>query len=268
MTKRQAILALLSKKKVFFWSPDIYDDFVGVRGFTFNGAGNLDKIYASDGEEYFISSGEFLDQLEINKFEKSLSNKKPKGRDKYIGLELEFISFNSQYELYKKLEKADLLKYITISSDGSIRPEDDEDHDIELKILVKESEYKVVLKKLLKIIKSGSYVNDSCGLHVHLDMRHRNVKESYLKLFNDLDNLESKVDRSRLDSEYCGRNNYSDFDVQMNSEGRYRAINVQAYKKFKTLEVRLKEGSLDYKDITDWVDTLITTINKKEKEVA
>lgn len=209
----------------------------------------------------------------LPKIEKLKKNKKPTNkRANYVGVEMEMCTKLSDIELTNLLIKNKLDRFCTISGDGSIDTTADHEFDLELKILAKESEIEKVITKVCKILNKDerAVTNDSCGLHVHLDMRNRNVVQAYYNLYDAQDTMETMVDSYRLDNEYCQRNSSKVFAQQLASSSRYKTINVLAYNKFKTLEVRLHEGTTDSKKINKWIKFLLKTVkqkNIKEKAV-
>lgn len=205
---------------------------------------------------------------DLPKIEKLRKNKKPTNkRANYVGVELEMCTKLSDAELTTLLIKHKLDRYCTIAGDGSIDTTDDHPLDLELKILAKESEIEKVITKVCKILNTDNRadVNDSCGLHVHLDMRNRNVEETFKKLYDVQDKMEDYVDSSRLENDYCQRNTVPRFTYYAEGSSRYYTINATAYKKFKTLEVRLHDGTLNSNRINKWIKFLLTTVKQKSK---
>lgn len=134
----------------------------------------------------------------------------------------------------------------------------------EIRVLTTEYSLPLVMRKLGKFFKSiDATVNQSCGLHVHLDMRNRDVKECYKRLVSSRSLLESKVHQSRIHNSFSRRNEFTDFDAQVRMDERYRAINPMAYRRHQTLEVRLHEGCVDVKKITEWCQLLVAIADNK-----
>ena len=226
------------------------------------------------------------------------SSLKPRTIDKYIGVELELCSTLKERTFVELLRKTPLRRYVSLCEDCSIEPdnynndcdccydEDNECHEdccsslesdfgIEMRLLMKENEIKDVMGLLNDFLKqTNAYVNDSCGLHVHLDMRLRDVHDCYLKLFNNLDNITKMVDRSRLDNRFCRKNKRDNFDEQSSLEDRYYMINTQSYNEHTTLEIRVHEATTNTQKIESWIKFLIETIDKplnqqvKREEIA
>jgi len=195
-------------------------------------------------------------------------DKKPssKARANYVGIELEFVSPVSSIVLMEKIVKEKLSNYVTVTYDSSIDVDDD-GFEVEIKILAREAIVFQILKKVLKLLPQGCYVNNSCGLHVHLDMRNRDKEVAYKALYKALPYLSSRVDYTRLDNDYCKLN--SDDELSSFAEAleydRYRAINPHSYSKHKTLEVRLKESTLNFREASYWIKDLIDIVNEKKR---
>lgn len=204
----------------------------------------------------------------LPKIEKLRKNKKPTNkRANYVGVEMEMCTKLPVAELTTLLLKHKLDRYCTIAGDGSIETTSEHEFDLELKILAKESEIEKVITKVCTLLNKDNRadVNESCGLHVHLDMRNRNVEEAFRKLYDVQDDMEHYVDSSRLENDYCMRNGIPRFNYYAEGSSRYYTINATAYRKFKTLEVRLHDGTLSSIRINKWIKFLLTTVKQKSK---
>jgi hypothetical protein len=51
----------------------------------------------------------------------------------------------------------------------------------------------------------------------------------------------------------------------MKNDDRYKAINVQAYKEHKTIEVRLHTGTIEEHKILNWVQLLVSIASAKKR---
>lgn len=217
-------------------------------------------------DRYNFNQVKFFSEEEYKKYIQPVyyKNKTPKSRTKYLGIEIEFISKVSKVDLCLLLSKKGLSEYVTVSDDGSIDITQDFFNDIEVKILVPQSKYKTIIPKILKVLKRVGKVNSSCGLHVHIDMRTRNSSMSYTKLVNSLEHLKQKVSPNRVNNEYCKLNLHKNIDDHItHTSGRYWAINPQSLSKHKTLEVRMKESTLDTKEVLSWIKDLLSIVDKK-----
>lgn len=193
-----------------------------------------------------------------------LDCKTPKTQKRYIGIELEFCAPIKEENFAVKLFQRGIHKYAQLKQDGSLRPKEKE-YGFELAILLEESNYKKGLKKITDLLKSvnASAKDRRCGLHVHLDMRKRDKDLTYNNLVACQYALLSIVDPSRYNNEFCKLVKDRKFPTEFTGERqeRYKTINAAAYYKYRTLEVRMHEGSIDFNEITNWVDLLIKLAN-------
>lgn len=181
----------------------------------------------------------------------------PKDKQNYVGIEIECFSFLEKYEVMGLLLAYDLEKYVDIGEDCSIEAPDNKE-PYELGILIPEKQLTPILKTLGKFLKEGNFgTNYSCGLHIHLDMRYRNVEKCYSKLLKFQDVLFGIVNSNRWDNEYC---QWSDSNHKFNRG----AINYLSYSKHKTLEVRLHHGCVNVTKIESWIKLLLKAIGTKE----
>jgi len=203
--------------------------------------------------------------------------KKPRTKDNYIGVEIECFGAINRDNLAYVMHLNNIK--CQIGYDGSVM-DDNGDDGLEIKLLVKEKDFEKEIKKVCGVLKQLNIrVNVDCGLHVHLDMRNRNVKESYTKLVKSLPRLTKMVKQHRLNNHYCKLNDTEDFDSAISARPRRyvdpyygpstewvqperTAINPLSYKKHKTLECRLKEGTINDKEIIKWIRTLLGVIKK------
>jgi hypothetical protein len=117
----------------------------------------------------------------------------------------------------------------------------------EYRLLVKRSELEPRLYRVCQLLGQHA-VNRSCGLHVHVDMRGKTENDA-LALAKHVDRwlyaLREYVPMSRRENSYC------QFGVSRHD--RYRAVNLVALQKYKTLEIRLHSGTVSYEKIISWV---------------
>lgn len=137
--------------------------------------------------------------------------------------------------------------WVRSSGDSSIRTTSNTDA-VEYKLLLKRSELEMRLNKFCSMI-SDHKVNTSCGLHVHLDCRGRatdDVRAVAKRMTAWLIALKEFVPESRRNNtDYCA--------LSFSETNRYRAVNFDAFRKYKTLEIRLHSGTVDYTKIIAWV---------------
>ncbi len=198
-------------------------------------------------------------------------HKEPKTSDKCVGIELEFNSKASRIQIVQKLHARGLLPYVQVKGDGSVRVSDYGDCSHELALLVPEAGYSGIVSRVCAALKEcGGYVNKTCGMHVHLDMRTRDtdVKECYRRLVLSLEILVQMTPYERRHNKYCKRNSpdisYDEVCRMTDRSGdidRYWAINPIAFHKHGTLEVRMHSGTLNPIKIDYWVQLLLLLVN-------
>lgn len=181
--------------------------------------------------------------------------KRPKTKSHHIGIEIEFYSKSDRDDIIMDLGEAGLLKKVSIGYDGSL----DGDNGHEIRILDTERGIFKTLEEVCMILKKHkARVNRDCGLHVHLDMRNRDgnaIFEKFLKIQTLMHGL---VKRQRIGNSYC-------LPATPNEKlSKYRAFHL--HERYKTLEVRLHHGSVDYNEISNWVRFLVKMVKHNIKK--
>jgi len=103
-------------------------------------------------------------------------------------------------------------------------------------------------------------VNKSCGMHIHLDARHltsREVKKIGQRFAKALPVMLAMVPTTRRNNTYC-KASVSDL-----KGGRYYAVNLTSFNKYKTVEIRLHSSTTDFEKIMNWAN-LIQAISTSE----
>jgi hypothetical protein len=182
--------------------------------------------------------------------------KPPKGEGlgQYIGVEIEFITDNASFEEIEDELRFHGLKDICLGEDSSVSsdPYGDNCDGLELCVLTKIDDLEPIKKTLAAIQNVDGYINSTCGLHVHLDMRHvsrKKAKAIAKRMANALPLLRSIVAPYRNKSRFCK-------DDLSRSGVRYAAINTESLSKHGTIEVRLHQGTLDFNKISNWIRLL------------
>lgn len=107
----------------------------------------------------------------------------------------------------------------------------------------------------------GCKVNRSCGLHVHIDARGMTPGHA-TRLINNYRHLYGYIKQilapSRLSSSFCHLNAHAAqagtwSELLRKYRNRYQAVNLQAYRRHRTVEFRQHQGSLDFDKIKRWV---------------
>jgi hypothetical protein len=218
--------------------------------------------------QVFLEEGSILKAHVKKNINVLYDGKTPVSNKKYIGIEIEFCARIKEEQLAIKIFQKGLHKFVQLKQDGSLRPQEKE-IAYEFAILLEETTYKKDLKKvtdLLQEIKAAAK-DRRCGLHVHFDMRQRNKELVYNNLVACQYALLSVVDPSRYNNEFCEVVRNRKFPTKFTGERheRYKTINAAAYYKYKTLEIRMHEGSVNYEEISHWIDLLMKVVNYPRK---
>jgi len=188
-------------------------------------------------------------------------------KNKYVGIELELVAKVNRNKLNELLCKAFLAGYVYVKHDGSITIENDGEYPHEITVLCKEQDVPSVVNRLCAVLNSkevGAYVNNSCGLHVHIDCRNRKPNDVYNNVTRCLPLLKKMVPQNRINSQhatrYCKMNQTSSWDDAQNND-RYMAVNVQSYRNLKTIEIRMHSGTTNAAKIINWCSILCGAAN-------
>ncbi len=219
----------------------------------------------------FTEEGTILKAYVKKNINNLYDGKVPTTQKRYIGIELEFCAPIKEEQLALKIFKSGLHKFVQLKEDGSLRPRAKE-FAFELAILLEETTYKKGLKNIINLLTEIKAVakDRRCGLHIHFDMRHRDKDLVYNNLVACQYALLSIVDPERYNNEFCTvvKNRKFPTEFKGDRSERYKTINAAAYYKYRTIEIRMHEGSVDYKEISNWIDLLmkITNYSKKFKD--
>lgn len=225
---------------------------------------NLGFVYNMEGN-VFNKPGQVVALQTIeNQLNRISRAKKPSEKDtsNFIGIELELVAKVDRKTLNDLLCKAYLAGYVYVKDDSSIQRENTGDFSHEVTVLCREHQVTNVVTKLCEVLNSkqvGSYVNNSCGLHVHIDSRNRKPEHVYTNIASCLPMLKGLVPKNRVESEhanrYCKINTSADWS-KADHHDRYMAVNSEAYKKYKTIEIRMHSGTTNAAKIINWVTIL------------
>lgn len=162
--------------------------------------------------------------------------------DRAVGVEMECFA-----PVGEETFSAALPLWCRRASDGSIRADEGFAHEV--RALLTRSEMEPRLFRLCKTLQAvGAQVNKTCGLHVHLDQRGETfeaVKKRAQIVNAWLERLQELVPASRRSNEYC--------KWGISENDRYRAVNLTAFRKYSTLEIRLHSGTVDYTKVLAWI---------------
>lgn len=218
----------------------------------------------------YLEEGSFLKAL-MKKIRNDMTkSKSPQTTDNYLGIEIELAAKENRETLCDKIFDAGLGKHITVKDDGSIGDggrqgftselRKTHPHTHEICILVRQSEFEDVIKRLCKVFKEqlNVAVDRTCGLHVHVDMRSRDVAKAFSNLVLSQQFLYAMLPAQRRSSQYSypvKGNQWRDLD------SRYHGINQQAYRKYKTLELRMHSGTTNDTKIINWIKLLLAIVD-------
>ena len=212
----------------------------------------------------------------------------PGNNNNHVGIEIELLSPFDSYGIERKINDLGLQKIVEVGADGSIETDvdceccqgegyyyDDDGYENdcsecselqghELKVITTQKNLKATMIRVGQLLKAiKAQVNASCGLHVHLDMRNRTPQLAAARLLNSQSLLLKSVPHDRRENTYCMPVNkiYKSPDMIMNIP-KYHAIHTEeCYKYLKTIEVRLHEGTVDWKEIYNWCKLLISIVD-------
>lgn len=217
--------------------------------------------------------------INSNILNRIMENKRfPLNSNPHIGIEIECITNFSRSQMSYFFALKNLQNYVSVGTDMSIEVGRElyegskiiREYGHEIRICCPYNKLKETLNKVCSVIKfANGTVNDSCGLHVHLDMRFKKPYTSYWNLVSCLPLLKSKVSKHRWNNEYCKLNRTKLFGEVNNehdkSGEKYYAVNKESYKRLKTLEIRIHESTLNPNKIFNWVKLLVDIAKVKKK---
>lgn len=202
------------------------------------------------------------DDMGVERYLSEHQDKSPSTGIQYVGIEIECYGKISRVSLQKLFFKHDLEEFVMIGNDPTIHPprtEDSEDywHTFELRLLIPQPNLAVTLKRFGRVFRMARLKsNESCGLHVHLDMRQRDLGICYGKLINFQDALFAIVNKDRWNNSFCRQTDFSD-------RAHHMAINRAAYDEHQTIEIRMHHGCVDTNKIEKWIRLLLNVIKAK-----
>lgn len=175
-----------------------------------------------------------------------VTEKYPAGRA--VGVEIECYLPISREEVREVLAMSPIAN-VRCGTDSSINPDESSRDYLTMEFRVLTSiDNMQNLEKLCAFLKDhGARVNTSCGMHIHLDFRsHTSIPvEPVKRLSLALPMLKAMVPQSRLRSNYCAGD--------VSEGGRRSKINTEAFYKYRTIEVRLHSGTVNFRKISNWI---------------
>lgn len=187
------------------------------------------------------------------------TNYGPLGGKPHIGVEIECGVDCSEECLRTDFARAGLGTKVSVVYDGSVHVDDRT--AVEVRVCDAQERIAETIRSVCDVLNNRSAkVNRTCGLHVHIDMRKRDWRSCYTKLYRMLPWLYAIVAESRRcggeGRQYCKRNGPRPPDGD-----RYHALNVESIRQHNTLEVRLHHGTVDATKIVNWVYLLTRIVD-------
>ena len=196
-------------------------------------------------------------------------SKKPETDEHYIGVEIECYIKGSHKNLAQALmsEDNELSKKVTIKADGSLRRQEGE-INTELAIIDTEENIHETLKSIEKVLEDFEIrVDDSCGLHVHLDMRNKIAELCFHNLVKMQTIFYKMQPKERETNQYCRKTESSNVFKMLRQGERYRGINPCSLENLQTIEIRLHEGTYKAEEINNWINLLLRICSIETKIV-
>lgn len=190
----------------------------------------------------------------LNSTQLSMANRlRPNGE--CLGIELEFIADAGSSITNWEESQFPVYPWLYFKGDGSIRPNGSDEqlaHFQELTWFINgssKSDWTNMEAVLKKMVANGAGINNTCGNHVHLDMRHRSQQSAMRTATKVRDAINAWAHRAvsynRSHNHYCG--------IGREHQGnRYTAVNTQCYSEHQTIEIRLGMPTLNYYKLKYW----------------
>jgi hypothetical protein len=225
---------------------------------------NVDHVIFGIAETMTI---DLLDKLS-GKTKRIFKQKSPDNSTlKHVGIEWEFACKISQAELGALLYTQGFADIVTVKSDGSVNTREGYPHAVEVTALIPETNLVDVVTRLMAILAPLGEVNKvNAGMHVHLDAREtvgRSGQDMFNKLVAVQKQLYAIVPSFRRSNQYCKK--LTGHKKQwFRHVGRYHGINKNAYDKYRTIELRLHQATLDAPKVLHFVNLLIGIVEHSE----
>jgi len=207
------------------------------------GVGLINDSYICNNKQLCYDCWRKYSQWESTKVPQSLTAKKL-GSTRCFGVELETAQCNGYLKLRNKT-------VFGVKEDGSI-----DGMEFVSPILSGDDGIREV-RKFCRLAKNFT-VDYQCGFHVHIDLRDTTAEQRKLLAYAYRLTFwlwGALVEKERLGNEFCQSPPYTPEDVLTGNYGhsRYEFINWRAYGTHKTVEIRGFEGTLNAKEICNWV---------------
>lgn len=189
-----------------------------------------------------------------------------------FGVEIEFIGSQSavaaalrsaglrcEAQSYNHRDNADGLWKIV--DDASVRGDANtsyESGELVSPILSGTDGFKMLRLACDALVSAGARVNQTCGVHVHHGASGTNVTQraSIAEAYTNAQRLiDSIMPRHRVNNTYAMPYTYADI-ADLRSDyvaSRYHTVNLDAFRRHRTVEFRQHNGTLSYQAIANWV---------------
>jgi len=235
--------------------------------------------------EQFGNNGNWA-KVTIKELEKLIyDDKSPpdefKGLWRGVEFETIFTSENALQEFVSAIRRKGLSKFVQVKKDNSLRTDEDDKHALckEVCVIYKAGD-EHILRYVCEAMDSPSlramgnqraYVNNSCGLHVHFDMRvvpgatttqeaEKQVKQYGQRLARCVPALKMILPKSRRNNQFClnvinemPRAGQALPPKDQIDKDRYVFVNMKSYRRFETIEVRGHSGTINADKVLNWI---------------
>lgn len=207
-------------------------------------------------------SDQFLEMKSTIGHKKLSTYQYPKSLDAHIGVEIEFLCpYGERTEVNGFFVEAKLTDKVRIMTDRTVQEKGL--YGWEACIIAKEHSYRGIVEDVCQVLKNmKASVNSSCGLHIHIDARKRDVKTLYHNMVSSQELFFRLTTPDRRKNKYCAPQASKEWDQA--SASHWSAISSMSYVKHGTIEIRTHYGTLDARSIIAWGDLLITLANLKD----
>jgi hypothetical protein len=172
-----------------------------------------------------------------------------------LGIELEFIGSKGSPITKWDSDDFDAFPFHSFKHDGSINSTDADEVVLALQEYTafingsNPRDWTQVFDTLKGLTNEGAIVNETCGNHVHLDMRHKSSASYYRTAGKMRDAFTTWAHRlvsyRRSHNRYCGIHNN-------HTSNRYTAVNTQCWSEHRTVEVRIGMPTLNPTKLKYW----------------
>lgn len=196
------------------------------------------------------------------------------GKWRSVEIECLFKTWEIKEEFVKFVESKEYSDLITLKDDGSIHGDGE---SAEIVVSFRKGDERILVE-VCQFLKDRAFVNKTCGTHVHFDMRHVTPRKVQLygnRLVKAIPALKLILPKSRRNNEFCALDinklatcNCYDYDCEkcaaIEDDDRYAFVNLHAYGKHKTIEVRGHSGTINSKKILNWIRICEVIMSSKQ----